>query len=126
MPGDIYAVFSPLLAHLDYESLRIALVDTKLKPFRFVTVSDGGLNETCAHPRDILHPVVLHKAYGFALVHNHPSGDPAPSRADRDLTKRLAASAAVLGVTLLDHLIIGRPSPQNGEGYFSFMESGLL
>ncbi|MFP6866856.1 MAG: DNA repair protein RadC [Roseibacillus sp.] len=124
-PAAGYEVFAPQLRHLNHESLRLALLDTRLRATRYLTVSDGSLNETVAHPRDILHPVVLHKAYGFLLVHNHPSGDPSPSRADRELTKRLAAASTLLQVEFLDHLIIGRPSLLN-EGYFSFKEAGLL
>lgn len=124
-PEAAFEVFAPQLRHLNYESLRVALLDTRLRATRFVTLSDGSLNETVAHPRDILHPVVLHKAYGFLLVHNHPSGDPSPSRADRELTKRVASAASLLQVEFLDHVIIGRASMRN-EGYFSFREAGLL
>lgn len=118
-------VFAPQMRLLNHESLRMALLDTRLRATRYHTISQGSLNETVAHPRDILHPVVLHKAYGFLLVHNHPSGDPSPSRADRELTKRVASAAALLQVEFLDHLIIGKPSERN-EGYFSFKEAGLL
>ena len=124
-PQAAYEVFAPQMRHLPHESLRLALLDTRLRGLRYLTISDGGLNETVAHPREILHPVILHRAYGFLLVHNHPSGDPSPSRADRELTKRVASASALLQVEFLDHLIIGRPSPRN-EGYFSFREAGLL
>ncbi len=124
-PGAAYELFAPQMRHLARESLRIALVDSRLRASRCLTVSDGTLNETVAHPRDILQPVILHRAYGFILVHNHPSGDPSPSRADRDLTKRLAAAAGLLQVTLLDHIIIGCPSPHH-DPYFSFKEAGML
>lgn len=124
-PEAAYEVFAPQMRHLGHESLRLALLDTRLRAQRYLTISEGGLNETVAHPRDILHPVVLHKAYGFVLVHNHPSGDPSPSRADRELTRRIQTAAEFLQVEFLDHLIIGRPSERN-EGYFSFKEAGLL
>ena len=118
-------VFGPQLRHLAHETLRVALLDTRLQATRFLTLSEGNLNATVAHPRDILHPVILHRAYGFLLVHNHPSGDPSPSRADRELTRRVAAAASLLQVEFLDHLIIGKASERN-EGYFSFRDSGLL
>ena len=124
-PSAIYDVFAPQLAHLPHESLRLALLDTRLRATRFETLSSGTVNETVAHPRDILQPAILHKAYGFVLVHNHPSGDPTPSRADRDITRRLAEAASLLQLRFLDHLIVGRPSPQH-DSYFSFTESGLL
>jgi len=124
-PTSIYEAFAPQLGHLPHESLRIALLDTRLRATRFVTLSNGTVNETVAHPRDILQPVILHKAYGFVLVHNHPSGDPSPSRADRDITRRLAEAASLLQIRFIDHLIVGRPSPQH-DSYFSFAEAGLV
>lgn len=124
-PELAYEIFAPQLRHLRHESLRVALLDSRLRATRFLTLSDGGLNETVAHPRDILHAVLLHRAYAFLLVHNHPSGDPAPSRPDRELTKRLAAAASLVQVELLDHIIIGRPS-ESHDSYFSFREAGLL
>ena len=124
-PDAVYDTFAPQMRHLRCESLRVALLDTRLRATRFVTISDGSVNETIAHPRDILHPAVLHRAYGFLLVHNHPSGDPSPSRADRELTRRVADAAALLQVNLLDHLIIGCRSDLH-DPYFSFQEAGLL
>lgn len=124
-PERVYEAFAPQMRHLPCESLRLALLDTRLRATRFVTISDGTVNETIAHPRDVLHPAVLHLAHGFILVHNHPSGDPSPSRADRDLTRRLVEAAALLQVNFLDHLIVGRPSDQH-EAYFSFQEAGLM
>ena len=124
-PRSALEVFGPQLRHLAHETLRVALLDTRLQATRFLTLSEGNLNATVAHPRDILHPVILHRAYGFLLVHNHPSGDPSPSRADRELTRRVAAAASLLQVEFLDHLIIGKASERN-EGYFSFRDSGLL
>ncbi len=124
-PELVYAALAPQMAHLPCESLRVALLDTRLRATRFITISDGSVSETIAHPRDILHPAVLHRAHGFLLVHNHPSGDPSPSRADRELTRRIADAAALLQINLLDHLIIGRPSALH-DTYFSFREAGLL
>lgn len=124
-PDAVYAAFAPQMRHLRTESLRVVLLDSRLRATRFVTISDGSLNETVAHPRDILHPAVLHRAYAFHLVHNHPSGDPSPSRADRELTGRIAKAAELLQVNLLDHIIIGSPSHHH-DPYFSFQEAGLL
>ena len=124
-PQAAFEVFAPQMRHLRNESLRIALLDTRLRATRFLTLSEGSLNETVAHPRDILHPAVLHKSHGFLLVHNHPSGDPSPSRADRELTRRLASAAALLRIEFLDHVIIGRASDRH-ESCFSFREAGLL
>ena len=124
-PRAVFEIFFPQVGHLRHESLRIALIDARLRITRSLILTDGSLNETVAHPRDILHPVVLHKAYGFVLIHNHPSGDPSPSGADREMTERIARAADLLGVNFLDHIIIGRPAGKH-EGFFSFREAGIL
>jgi DNA repair protein RadC len=92
---------------------------------RVEEISLGSLNECLAHPRDILRPVISHNAYGFILVHNHPSGDPSPSEADRRLTVRISEAARLLQVNLLDHLIVGTPAPGRLP-YFSFREAGVI
>ena len=63
-----------------------------------------------AHPREILQPVLLHSAYGFVLVHNHPSGDPSPSEPDIALTREIYQAGRLLDIDLLDHVIIGQGS----------------
>ena len=124
-PKAVHELFFPQMAHLRHETLRIALVDVRFRITRSLVLTEGGVNETVAHPRDILHPVILEKAYGFILLHNHPSGDPLPSSVDRHLTDRIACAADLLGVDFLDHIIIGRPTDRH-DGYFSFREAGLL
>ncbi len=73
-----------------------------------------------AHPRDILRPAVIHNAYGFVLAHNHPSGNPAPSRPDDLLTERVRECAKLLGVRFLDHVIIGKPTETVRRNYYSY------
>jgi DNA repair protein RadC len=124
-PQAIHQFLAPQLSHLPCESLHVILVDTRLHHRGHHEVSKGTVNETVAHPRDILRPVLLHSAYGFILVHNHPSGDPAPSKADRDLTRRVRDAASTMQVRFVDHLIIGRPAPAR-QPWFSFREAGEL
>ncbi|MBV8228117.1 MAG: JAB domain-containing protein, partial [Verrucomicrobia bacterium] len=88
-------------------------------------VSKGTLNESLAHPREIFKPAISHSAYGFVLVHNHPSGDPAPSESDIRLTRRVAESASILQIRFLDHIIVGSPQHEQ-PGYFSFKEAGII
>ena len=78
-----------------------------------------------SYPRDIFRPVIGQSAYAFVLVHNHPSGDPAPSEADIRLTRRLAEGARVLQINVLDHVIVGQ-SFEGRPGYFSFKEAGVI
>jgi len=124
-PERIHECFAPQLAWLDHERLVVALVDTRLRHLATLEVSRGTLNETAAHPREVLRPVIQRGAYGFILVHNHPSGDPSPSQADRHFTRRLAEAAELLQLRFIDHLVIGRPRPA-ADPYFSFREAGLL
>ncbi|HEY3204209.1 MAG TPA: DNA repair protein RadC [Thermoanaerobaculia bacterium] len=80
----------------------------------------GTLDRAVVEPREILRRALIGKAAGVILYHNHPSGDPTPSREDREFTRRLAAAAESVGIRLLDHIVVGR------EGCVSFREAGLL
>jgi DNA repair protein RadC len=113
------------LRALTRESLRAILLDTKYQLLRIEEISLGSLNESIAHPREIFRPALIHAAYAIIMVHNHPSGDPAPSEADRRLTRRVAEVGNLLQVQLLDHIIIG--GMQAGQpSYYSFKEAGVL
>ena len=113
------------MRRLHKESLRVILLDTRYHLLRIEEVSIGSVNESIAHPRDVFRPAVVSSAYAVIVVHNHPSGDPSPSQTDHSLTRRLAEAAELLQIKLLDHIIIGAPSEQ-GAGYFSFKEAGVL
>ena len=113
------------MRRLHKESLRVILLDTRYHLIRIEEVSIGSVNESIAHPRDVFRPAVVSSAYAVIVVHNHPSGDPSPSQTDHSLTRRLAEAAELLQIKLLDHIIIGAPSEQ-GTGYFSFKEAGVL
>jgi len=124
-PEVIYEHFALQLQHLPQERLSVVLLNTKLHMMAEVEISTGSVSETLAHPREILHPVINRNAYAFFLMHNHPSGDPAPSRADSQLTNRIREVSELMQIRFIDHVIIGRP----GMGrlpYFSFKESGQL
>jgi DNA repair protein RadC len=113
------------LRALTRESLRALLLDTKYQLLRIEEISLGSLNESIAHPREIFRPALIHSAYAIIMVHNHPSGDPTPSEADRRLTRRVAEVGTLLQVSLLDHIIIG--GMQAGQpSYYSFKEAGVL
>ena len=103
----------------------MVLLDTRLHLLRVSEISLGSLAECIAHPRDIFRTVIEHNAYGFILVHNHPSGDPSPSDADRRLTIRIAEAARILQVNFCDHVILGVPAPSRSP-YFSFKEAGII
>ena len=124
-PELVYDLLGTEMRALSRESLRVVLLDTKLQLMRTEEVSSGSLNESTAHPREIFRPAIIHSAYAVILVHNHPSGDPAPSDADHRLTRRLAEAATLLQIRLFDHIIIG--TADNGRRpYFSFREAGVI
>jgi DNA repair protein RadC len=110
---------------LDREWLRVVLLNAKQHLIKVVTVSQGSVNESLAHPREVFKPAIVHSAYSFIMVHNHPSGDPSPSEADMRLTRRILEAARILQLQLVDHVIIGAPSPGR-RSYFSFKEGGVI
>src|SRR5580692_9902882 len=110
---------------LDRESLRVVLLNAKQHLIKVVTVSQGTVNESLAHPREIFKPVITHSAYSFVMVHNHPSRDATPSEADIRLTRRINEASRILDLKLMDHVIIGTPAPGRTP-YFSFKEGGVI
>jgi DNA repair protein RadC len=124
-PETIEALVGPEMRMLRKESLSVVLLDTRYHLVRVEQISLGSINESIAHPRDVFRPAVISSAYAVVVVHNHPSGDPAPSQTDHSLTRRLAEAAELLQIKLLDHIIIGTPA-DGRPGYFSFKEAGVL
>ena len=115
------------MSGLDREVVRVVLVNTRNRHLRTEDIAIGSINECIAHPALILKPAIAHSAYGFFLIHNHPSGDPSPSAADRSLTRRLDEACKTMDIRLIDHLIIGSRNDDAVDGpYFSFREMGLL
>ena len=86
----------------------------------FKLISTGSLTASLVHPREVWRAALHLCAAGVVFVHNHPSGDPAPSPEDIDITRRLKETADVLGIRVLDHLVLGQ------ERFFSFNDRGLL
>lgn len=99
------------------EHLVVLLLSTKFDILGYSLVSIGSLNESLAHPREIFRPAIAAGAYGIVALHNHPSGDPAPSRVDRALMERVETSGELLAIRVLDQIIVGK----NGK-YYSFVE----
>lgn len=125
-PAAIYDAVSPRLAHERKEHVLIVLLDSKLRATRMVELSVGNADTALCAPRDVLHHVLINRATAFVLVHNHPSGDPAPSRQDLKLTRTIAEAAELMQIRLVDHLIVGRQSDVGGQPYYSFAESGRI
>ncbi len=121
----IAGMFGAELRASSREVVKVLLLDTKLRLIFQENIAEGSLSECVAHPREIFRPALVHSAYAVVILHNHPSGDPAPSEADRRLTRSLVEAARLLQISLLDHLIIG--SRDGGRlPYFSFREAGMI
>ena len=112
--------FSPFLKNLKKEIVKIVLLDPKLQLLKEITISEGSLNASIVHPREVMIPAIKESAASFALIHNHPSGDPTPSQQDFEITHRLSKTAKIIGINMIDHIIIG------GNNFFSFADEGLL
>ena len=95
------AIFSELLL-----PKAVVLLNTRLRLIKFEKLSLGIVNETLAHPREILKPAIIHSAYAFVLVHNHPSGDATPSDADRRLTRSASLAATTMQIQMLEHRLV--------------------
>lgn len=117
---DVHAALGPRLANAEREHFYALALDAKHRPLAEILLAIGGLTACGVAPADLFRAVLREPAAALVLVHNHPSGDPAPSDDDVALTRRLAAAGALLGLAVVDHVIIGR------DGYFSFMDAGLL
>ncbi|MBI3328128.1 MAG: DNA repair protein RadC [Nitrospinae bacterium] len=121
-PQDVVQYYRPHIQHLRKEVFKSILLDTRHQILKDVTVSEGSLSSSLVHPREAFLPAIKESAAAVIFLHNHPSGDPTPSAEDKELTRRLADVGRLVGITVLDHIIIGMGEP----GYVSFLDAGLL
>lgn len=117
---DVYRTFRSRYTKADREEFLVLLLDNKNTLLGFNVVSVGSLTAALVHPREVYKPAILANAAAVIFAHNHPSGDPAPSPEDLEITKRLKETGDVLGIRVLDHVVLG-----DGR-YFSFSDRGLL
>ncbi len=108
------------LDELDREAMIVVTLNAKSEPTCLQVISIGSLSASIVHPREVFKVAILSNAYSILLAHNHPSGDTTPSQEDIKLTKRIKNASDIMGISLLDHLIIG------SDGYYSFKENGEL
>lgn len=119
-PADIVNLFMEKMRYYKKEHFCVLLLNTKGKVIEETEISIGDLNSTMVHPREVFHKAVRRSAAAVVLIHNHPSGDPAPSREDIETTARLMESAGILGINVIDHIIIG-------DGVYTSLKSeGLM
>lgn len=114
-------VIRKLLLDQDREHFVVMCMDGKNTIIGISTVSIGSLTMAIVHPREVFKPAILMSAAGIIMAHNHPSGDPTPSPEDNELTRRLVKGSKLLGITILDHVIVG-----DKACYYSYADTGTL
>lgn len=126
-PDLIAAYAQPFVVGLEVEKFWVLCLNRKNRLAKRVELTSGTAHSALAHPREVYRVAVRESASAIVCVHNHPSGDPAPSAADLNVTRMLRDAARAVDIALLDHVIIGRAaSDPAGRGYFSFREAGIL
>ena len=119
--ADAARMLATYLADVDREHFVVLMLDQKNHVIGIHTVSMGSLTASIVHPREVFKAAILANAATILCGHNHPSGDPQPSKEDRAITHRLAEAGKLLGINVVDHIIIG-----SAGRYFSFADEGLL
>lgn len=119
-PEDVYRLLYPGLRETKRELFIELCLDTKNQVIKQETISIGSLNANVVHPREVFKTAIRESAAHIIVAHNHPSGDPTPSREDIEITKKLVETGKVMGIDVLDHVIIG-----DGR-HFSMKEAGHI
>jgi DNA repair protein RadC len=119
-PTEVAKLLMPRLRYEHNEHFLVVLLNSKNKVMALKQVSEGSLSSSIVHPREVFSPAVEFHAAAILVGHNHPSGDPSPSKDDKVLTEALVETGKILGIPLLDHVIVG-----DGR-YYSFKAEGLL
>jgi len=108
------------------ETFQALLLNTRRRLIRVEDISHGTLDTILVHPREVFRSAIAANAAAMVLVHNHPSGDPTPSEADIKVTRDLIRAGQLLKIEVLDHIIIGRATPDRPKDYASLRELGYF
>ena len=108
------------------ETFQVVLLNTRRRLIRVEPISQGTLDTLLVHPREVFKAAIAASAAAIIIVHNHPSGDPTPSEADIKVTRDLIRAGQLLKIDLLDHIILGRASPERPKEYASLRELGFF
>jgi DNA repair protein RadC len=123
----VAAYLSPLIAGLEVEKFWVLCLNRKSRLLKRVEISSGSATAALAHPREVFRAAIRESACAVVCVHNHPSGDPAPSSADMQVTRQLREAARAVDIELVDHIILGRIATDPlGLGFYSFRAAGML
>ena len=118
--ADVAGHYAPLMRDLRKEVFKVILLNRANRLIKDVTISEGTLEASIVHPRDVFREALLEPAAGVILIHNHPSGNPSPSEEDLRITKQLTEAGRLLGIKVYDHIILA------GESYRSLADEGLI
>ena len=118
--SDVANHYLPLMRDLRKEVFKVLLLNRANRLIKEVTISEGTLDASIVHPRDVFHEALLETAAGVILIHNHPSGNSSPSEEDLRITKQLVEAGRLLGIKVYDHIILA------GEDYRSLADEGLI
>lgn len=118
-PKDVFNMISGY-GYNKQESFLVILVDGAHRPIKSIAISTGLVNRTVVHPREVFAPAIEARACAIVIAHNHPSGNITPSPEDIDITRRLVEAGEVIGISVLDHIIIGK------NEFFSMVEHGNM
>lgn len=123
----IAAYLHPVSSGLEVEKFWALCLNRKNRLLKRVEITSGTATAALAHPREVFRAAIRESASAIVCAHNHPSGDPAPSSSDVEITHLLREAAKTVEITFLDHIIIGRAGADPlGRGYYSFREAGLM
>lgn len=126
-PEDILNFLRPRALGLEVEKCWVITLNTRNRLLRCIELTSGTARQTLVRPAEVLREAVRDSATAFILAHNHPSGDPAPSSADHQVTRRVQEAAHALDIALHDHVIVGDPAHDSlGLGYYSYRAAGRL
>jgi DNA repair protein RadC len=118
--SDVAAHYLPLFRDLRKEVFKILLLNRANRLMKEVLVSEGTLDASIVHPRDVFREAIVESAAGVILIHNHPSGNPSPSDEDLRITRQLAEAGRLMGIRVYDHIILA------GESWRSLADEGLI
>lgn len=119
-PEDAVELVSPLFAMSDREMMVVLSITAKMQPLALEIAAIGGINTCMVDIRNLFKHSLLNNAAGILCFHNHPSGNPEPSKEDEEITLRIGCAGKILGIELIDHIIIGE------QEFYSFQEHGKI
>jgi len=123
----VAACLEPIAAGLEIEKFWVLCLNRRNRLIKRVEVSSGIATSALAHPREVFRAAIRESATAVVCAHNHPSGDPAPSSADLQLTRQLREAAQAIDIPMLDHVVLGSVGADPlRKGYYSFREAGML